>query len=114
MTLDAADGPVVILNGAPRTGKTSIARAIQDDGGRAWVTLGVDASMAATPPSLLPGLGLRPGASRPDLEPVVVRLAAGLFGAIAGHARQGFGVVADLGLHDCYATPRDLLGVARR
>jgi chloramphenicol 3-O phosphotransferase len=114
VTPEAADGPVVILNGAPRAGKTSIARAIQHEGGRPWVTLGVDASVAGTPAALLPGLGLRPGGERPDLEPVVLRLAAALFDAIAGHARQGFAVVADLGLHDAYATPLDLHGVARR
>jgi chloramphenicol 3-O phosphotransferase len=101
-------GPVVILNGAPRSGKTTIARALQAQADRIWVNLGVDASVAATPASSLPGLGLRPGGERPDLEPTVVALAVALFDSIAAHARQGLGVVADLGLHDDYARPRHL------
>lgn len=114
MLSESGPGPVVILNGAPRTGKTSIARAIQQADDRVWVNLGVDASVAATPADWLPGLGLRPGGEHPDLEPVVVRLAAALFDSVAAHARQGFGVVADLGLHDAYATPLGLHGEGAR
>lgn len=35
-------------------------------------------------------------------------LARALFESLAGHAREGLSVVADLGLHDAYATPRHL------
>lgn len=109
MPPDPSPGPVVILNGAPRSGKTSIARAIQAQATPAvWLNLGVDASVAATPPAWLPGLGLRPGGERPDLEPVAVALGVALFDSVAAHARQGLGVVMDLGLHDGYATPRHL------
>ena len=79
-----------------------------------WVTLGVDASVGATPERFLPGLGLRPGGERPDLEGVVAALAAGLFGSIASHARPGLNVVADLGLHDAYASPLHLRAEAAR
>ena len=105
---DASVGQVVILNGAPRSGKTSVARAIQAQAQAVWVNVGVDASVAATPERSLPGLGLRPGGERLDLEPLVTSLAAALFDAIAAHARQGVSVVADLGLHDAYARPRHL------
>lgn len=98
----------MILNGAPRSGKTSIARAIQAEAGAGWVNLGVDSSIAATPPRWRPGLGLRPGGERPDLEDVLAALAAALFDSIAAHARQGLNVVSDLGLHDDFSTPRRL------
>jgi chloramphenicol 3-O phosphotransferase len=105
---EAPAGQVVILNGAPRSGKSSIARAIQRHRGAIWVNLGVDASVAATPAHWRPGLGLRPGGERPDLEPAVVALATALFDSIAAHARQGLAVVADIGLHDDYAVPHRL------
>ena len=97
-----------MLNGAPRSGKTSVARAIQAQAQEVWVNLGVDSSMAATPERSLPGLGLRPGGERPDLEPLVTSLEAALFDAIAAHARQGLHVVADLGLHEAYTVPLHL------
>lgn len=98
----AEPGAVVILNGAPRAGKTSICRALQD-GGRPWLNLGVDTMMAATPAAWLPGVGLRPGGERPDLEPVVARLYSALFDSLAAHSRQGLDVVADLGVHEGYS-----------
>ena len=114
MTSEPAAGQIVILNGAPRSGKTSVARALQEQAEGIWVNLGVDASVGATPARVLPGLGLRPGGERPDLEDLVVALASGLFGSIASHARLGLNVVVDLGLHDAYASPRHLHAMGAR
>jgi chloramphenicol 3-O phosphotransferase len=69
-------GQIVILNGAPRSGKTSIAHALQECGAGVWVNLGVDASTNSLPARLRPGIGLRPGGERPDLEGQVVPLYA--------------------------------------
>lgn len=100
-------GRIVILNGAPRSGKSSIAAAMQACG--PWINLGVDAQNRTLPPSLLPGIGLRPGGERPDLEPLLPGLFAALYDAIAAHARQGFDVVADLGHHGEYSRPLNML-----
>jgi chloramphenicol 3-O phosphotransferase len=105
-----AIGHVVILNGAPRSGKSSIARAMQQDVDGVWINLGVDASMAMTPERWQPGIGLRPGGERPDLEPVVQKLYAGLFESIAAYARLGLNIVADLGIHDAYSAPLGIFG----
>ncbi|MDR3475596.1 MAG: chloramphenicol phosphotransferase [Devosia sp.] len=106
----SAAGQIIILNGAPRSGKSSIARAIQQEFEGAWINLGVDASMAMTPERYRPGIGLRPGGERPDLEPVVQKLYAGLFESIAAHARLELNVVADLGMHDAYSAPLGIFG----
>lgn len=102
-------GRIVILNGAPRAGKSSIAAAMQRDLPGAWINLGVDAQNKTLPPSLLPGIGLRPGGERPDLEPNVTPLYLALYASIAAHARAGFDVVADLGHHDDYSRPLNIL-----
>jgi chloramphenicol 3-O phosphotransferase len=108
-------GQIVILNGAPRSGKSTIARAIQDRATSPWFCLGADASIASTPERLQPGVGLRPGGERPDLEDAVVLLSAALYGSVAAHARLGLDVVVDAGLHDAYSQPRGLvLDCARR
>lgn len=102
-------GRIIILNGAPRSGKSSIAKAMQDTLLGRWINLGVDAQNRSLPAALLPGIGLRPGGERPALEPHVVRLYLALYEAIAAHARQGFDVVADLGHHDVYSRPLHIL-----
>ena len=102
-------GRIVVLNGAPRSGKSSIAAAIQARVPGDWINLGVDAQMRTIPPHLLPGIGLRPGGERPDLEPVAVRLYAALYESIVAHSRQGFDVIADLGHHDGYSRPLGIL-----
>lgn len=107
-------GRIVLLNGVPRSGKSSIARALQARAGGSWINLGVDAAMAATPAELLPGIGLRPGGERPDLEPVVQRAYGELFETIAGEARAGRDVVSDLGLHESYSRPLGILDDAVR
>ncbi len=103
-------GWVVILNGAPRSGKSSIATALQATPGATWVNLGVDAFARTTPPELRPGIGLRPSGERPDLEAEIPALYESLYGAVAAASRQGLNVVVDVGMHDGYSRP---LGVWR-
>jgi chloramphenicol 3-O phosphotransferase len=102
-------GQIVILNGAPRSGKSSIATAIQQTFDGVWMNLGVDRFMAMTPDRYQPGIGLRPGGERPDLEPLIVLLYDALYAAIAAHSRLGLNVVVDVAHHDSYATPRAIL-----
>jgi len=102
-------GQIVILNGAPRSGKSSIARAMQAGFTGIWMNIGVDGAMRQTPERLLPGIGLRPGGERPDLEPHLPGLYGALYEAIAAHSRAGFNVVADLGHHDSYSRPLGIL-----
>jgi chloramphenicol 3-O phosphotransferase len=61
-----------------------------------------------------PGIGLRPGGERPDLEPLVALLYRGLYGSIAVHSRLGLSVVADVGHHDGYSVPRAILFTCAR
>ena len=63
------NGQIVILNGAPRAGKTSIARAMMESFEGTWINLGVDASAAMTPERYRPGIGLRPGGEGPTSNP---------------------------------------------
>lgn len=102
-------GRVVILNGAPRSGKSSLARAIQESVPGIWLNSGVDGFMATLPPALMPGIGLRPGSERPDLEPMVARLYDLLFSTIRLQAQAGFDIVADLGMHEDYSEPLHIL-----
>ena len=98
----------MILNGPPRSGKTSIARALQARGTGPWVNLGVDTSISQLPETLRPGIGLRPGGERPELEELVFMLYAALWESIAAHARLGLNVVVDVGLHESYSKPRNV------
>jgi chloramphenicol 3-O phosphotransferase len=102
-------GQIILLNGAPRSGKSSIAREIQATFAGVWMNLGVDVLMQATPEQYLPGIGLRPGGERPDLEPYVVQMYRALYDSIAAHSRQGLNVVADVGHHDAYSVPLGVL-----
>ena len=115
MEHDTASGRIVILNGAPRSGKSSIAAAIQERFDGPWMNLGVDAYVHhVTPPQLRPGIGLRPGGERPDLEPFVAACYAALYESVAAHSRLGLHVVVDVGHHDAYAHPRRTLTDAAR
>jgi chloramphenicol 3-O phosphotransferase len=105
---------IVLLNGAPRSGKSSIAKAVQDNVPGTWINLGVDVAMAAQPAAIHPGIGLRPGGERPDLEPLIQHLYGALFDSIAAYARAGVNVVSDLGLHNSYSRPLGLLADAAR
>lgn len=103
-------GQIVLLNGAPRSGKSSIAAVIQETFDGPWMNLGVDLHIRqVTPPRYHPGVGLRPGGERPDLEPLVPVLYAALYESIAAHSRLGLNVVADVCHHDAYSTPRHIL-----
>jgi chloramphenicol 3-O phosphotransferase len=62
MMLDGV-GQIVILNGPPRSGKSSIATVIQEPFDGVWMNLGVDRFKQMTPDRFQPGIGLRPGAS---------------------------------------------------
>ncbi|MCA1571370.1 MAG: chloramphenicol phosphotransferase [Chloroflexi bacterium] len=106
-----APAPVVVLNGAPRSGKSTIARALIDRPGGPWANLGVDTMQAATPERLLPGMGLRPGGEWPDLEPFVVAAFEAMYSAVASLSASGIGVAVDVGHHDAYSQP---LGILRR
>jgi chloramphenicol 3-O phosphotransferase len=95
----------VILNGPPRSGKSSIAQAMGSKAPRSWINHEVDASVRGTTEAALPGIGLRPGGERPDLEASIVTLYAELFDSVAAFARQGHNVVVDIGLHESYSVP---------
>jgi chloramphenicol 3-O phosphotransferase len=105
----AIPGQIVILNGAPRSGKSSIAAVIQNTFAGVWMNLGVDWFKPMTPERYQPGIGLRPGGERPDLEPLIVLLYRAMYQAIAHHSRLGLHVVVDVGHHDAYAVPRGIL-----
>jgi chloramphenicol 3-O phosphotransferase len=90
----------VILNGAPRSGKSSIVAAIQGSFPGSWVNLGVDVARAMTPPRLQPGVGLRPGEPDHPAAAAVPVLYAALWESVAAHARLGLNVVVDIGLYD--------------
>lgn len=103
-------GHIIILNGAPRSGKSSIVEAIQAGFDGVWMNLGVDAYVRhVTPARYRPGIGLRPGGERPDLEPLIPRLYAALYASIAAHSRLGLNVVAEFGHHDAYSQPINIL-----
>jgi chloramphenicol 3-O phosphotransferase len=94
-------GRIVILNGAPRSGKSSIVAAIQRSFDGPWMNLGVDVFVRhVTPERYRPGMGLRPGEERHELAPLVPALYAGVYGSIAAHSRAGLDVVVDVGHYD--------------
>jgi len=107
-------GTIVLLNGAPRSGKSSIARALQERLDGVWINFGVDAAMAMQPAAIAPGIGLRPGGERPDLEPLVQQLYGALFNSLAAYAQAGVNIVSDVGIHDAYSQPLGILDDATR
>ena len=99
-------GEIVILNGAPRAGKSSIVRVIQDTFEGVWMNLGVDVfASGVTPKRYQPGIGLRPGpgpgfgGDLPELEPLVPTFYAAVYESIAAHSRLGLSVVSEFGHH---------------
>jgi chloramphenicol 3-O phosphotransferase len=96
----ASLGQVVILNGAPRSGKSSIASVIQETFPGTWVNLGVDVARAMTPQGLQPGVGLRPEEGDHPAAAAVPVLYAALWESVAAHAQLGLNVVVDVGLYD--------------
>jgi chloramphenicol 3-O phosphotransferase len=67
-------GQIVMLYGSPRSGKSSIATVIQNSFAGVWMNFGVDRFTSMIPARYQPGIGLRPGGERPDLEPLIVLL----------------------------------------
>jgi chloramphenicol 3-O phosphotransferase len=103
-------GFIVVLNGAPRSGKSSIIAAVQEESSEPWMNLGVDVfAESVTPPRYRPGVGLRPGGERPDLEPWVPVFYSAMYESVAAHSRLGLNVAVDVGHHDGYASPRGVL-----
>lgn len=108
--MNESPGQIVILNGAPRSGKSSIAAAIQASFEGPWMNLGVDVyARHVTPERYFPGLGLRPGGESPDLETLVPVFFAALYESVAAHSRLGLPVVMDIGHHDAYSRPLGIL-----
>jgi chloramphenicol 3-O phosphotransferase len=107
-------GRIVILNGVPRAGKSSIVAAIQARSDGVWMNIGLDHFKAMTPARYQPGIGLRPGGERPDLEPLVAQLYRGLYEAIASHSRLGVNVATDVDHHDDYSAPLGILPACAR
>ena len=105
-------GQIVILNGAPRSGKSSIAVAMQQTFDGVWMNLGVDLFMQMLPERFQPGIGLRPGGERPDLEPLIAIMYRVMYEAIAAHSRFGLNVVVDVGHHDGYSAPLGILATS--
>jgi chloramphenicol 3-O-phosphotransferase len=107
-------GQIIVANGAPRSGKSSIVQVIQETFDGVWMNLGVDTFMQNTPSELRPGIGLRSGGERSDLEIHVPRFYAALYESIAAHSRSGLNVVADVGHHDAYSKPLGILADCAR
>jgi chloramphenicol 3-O phosphotransferase len=107
-------GKIIILNGVPRSGKSSISAEIQKSFDGVWINLGVDNYMKTIPEQFQPGIGLRPGGERPDLEPIIVKLYQSLYESIAAHSRNGINVVADFGHHNSYSTKLNILSNCAR
>jgi chloramphenicol 3-O phosphotransferase len=91
---------IVVLNGAPRSGKSSIAAAVQECFDGLWLNVGVDAAQQMTPPRAQPGIGLRPGSGDHPTAAHVPLLYAALWETVAAHERLGLNVVTDVGLYD--------------
>lgn len=108
-SLPPEPGKIIILNGAPRSGKSSIASEIQQTFDGIWMNLGVDQFMGMTPNKFLPGIGLRPGGQCPELEPVITVMYHAMYESISAHSRLGLNVVVDVGHHDNYSMPRGIL-----
>jgi chloramphenicol 3-O phosphotransferase len=113
-------GQIVVLNGVPRSGKTSIALAMQETFPGLWMNLGVDSHIKSTPPAFRPGVGLRPQKLEwiretpgrvpvGTLEEYIPVLYAGLYESVAAHARLGLNVVMDVTHHDAFSASRDIL-----
>ena len=111
----SAPGQIIILNGAPRAGKSSIAKEILDTFAGVWINLGVDGFKRLTSQRYSPGIGLRPGGELSDtIEPLVPILYAAMYESIAAHSRLGINVVVDVGHHDASSEPLGILSDSAR
>jgi chloramphenicol 3-O phosphotransferase len=106
-------GQIVVLNGAPRSGKSSIVAAIQAEFDGVWINLGVDVARKMTPPRLQPGIGLRPGEATHHAASHVPVLYSALYDSVAAHSRLGLNVAVDVGHYDA-AILADAASATRR
>src|SRR4029077_4496348 len=99
-------------NGAPRSGKSSIVRVMQETFDGPWMNLGVDVFAGEnTPNPYRAGTGLRPGEEGHPLAPLVPVFYAALYDSIAAHSKTGLNVIVDVGHYDAKilaASPRRL------
>ncbi|MFI9161633.1 chloramphenicol phosphotransferase CPT [Kitasatospora aureofaciens] len=90
---------VIVLNGGSSSGKSSIARRLQELLPEPWLHLGADTMVSALPPWLLGGGegigGLDDGDGTVAVGPVFVRLDAAWTLGVAAMARAGAPVVVD-------------------
>jgi chloramphenicol 3-O phosphotransferase len=108
-------GLIVVLNGVPRSGKSSIAQAMQDSFEGVWMNLGVDLfSRHMTPARYHPGIGLRPGGERPDLEQFLPAWYNALYGSVVALSRAGLNVVVDVGHHEGHSRRLGILDAVAR
>jgi chloramphenicol 3-O phosphotransferase len=91
---------IVVLNGAPRSGKSSIAAAMQESFDGIWMNVGVDNLQKMAPSRAQPSIGLRPGSNDHPAAPYVPLLYAAFWETVAAHERLGLNVVTDVGLYD--------------
>jgi chloramphenicol 3-O phosphotransferase len=89
-------GQIIVLNGAPRSGKSSIAAVVVQTFDGEWENVGVDSFERVTPPRLRPGIGLRPGGERPDIEAVLPLLFGMLYESVVARSKRGVNVVVDV------------------
>jgi chloramphenicol 3-O phosphotransferase len=115
MTLAGSPGWIVVLNGPPRSGKSSIVKVIQETFDGPWMNLGVDVfGQHVISRRYWPGMGLRPGGERPDIEALIPAFYRAFYDSVVAHSRQGLNVVADVGHHDAYSAPLKVLPDAAR
>jgi chloramphenicol 3-O phosphotransferase len=98
--MSRASGTIIVLNGVPRAGKSSIVEVIQTTFNGIWMNIGVDVARSTTPARYQPGIGLRPGEPHHVAAPLVPLLYAAVYESIAAHSRVGLNVVAEFGHHD--------------
>jgi chloramphenicol 3-O phosphotransferase len=91
---------IVLLNGAPRSGKSSIVAAIQETLDGIWMNVGVDVARRMTPERVQPGVGLRPGEPQHPAATVKPTLYAALWETVAAHQRVGLDVAVDVGVYE--------------
>jgi chloramphenicol 3-O phosphotransferase len=89
VTLANEFGQIIVLNGTPRSGKSSIISPIQDTFDGPWMNLGVDVfKEQVMPKRYRPGIGLRPGGEAPYLEPWVTLFYAAMYESIASSSMR--------------------------
>ncbi|MEV7773183.1 chloramphenicol phosphotransferase CPT [Kitasatospora sp. NPDC086791] len=90
---------VIILNGGSSSGKSSIARCLQELLPQPWLHLGADTMVDALPPSLRDGGagigGLTDGDGTVEVGPVFAELDAAWTVGVAAMARAGARIVVD-------------------